>query len=283
MPDKESDSHRNYHASSLTLQPIRLKKNCSQLSRQVEFIEIRRSSRLMSTGGRLEKAKASPTHPESPLQRRRKERSTKCNRRDPNSSGTRTASQITSKRTEQKKRSFFLNDKLAWRSKGIAPIITKRRKNRAFSTPHFSLKNEGASHSGGGRKRTEIGRAGGRASGQRRHRPAGGERGSRVRTRGWREICRERRRGSPPSRRALRFSLPSWFGRRGRGRGGGGGRREEEGEGELWRSPSRLRLLVWPRQLGLVEAWAPSRPLNCPCPHGRKYYCGFRTWDLDEK
>jgi len=58
-----------------------------------------------------------------------------------------------------------LNDKLAWRSKGIAPIITKRRKNRAFSTPHFSLKNEGASHSGGGRKRTEIGAAHGGGSG----------------------------------------------------------------------------------------------------------------------
>ena len=143
----------------------------------------------------------------------------------------------------KKKRSFFLNDKLAWRSKGIAPIITKRRKNRAFSTPHFSLKNEGASHSGGGRKRTEIGAAhgGGRASG------GGGGTGRRAASA---DLASESGAGARSAARGGEAPLPlgARFGshcRLGgeRGRGGEGGRREEE-ERERERESSGARRLV---------------------------------------
>lgn len=102
----------------------------------------------------------------------------------------------------------------------------------------------------------------------------GGERGSRVKIRAWREICRVRRRGSARLPLALSVSacaphslLVSFLGRR---VGGAGGRTRSGEEEELCRCPSRLA--IW--QLGHWEggglaAWVGSAPPNCPGPHGR--------------
>lgn len=155
MPDKESDSHRISHISSLTLQPIRHpKKKCSQLSRQVEFIEIRRSSRLRSTGGRLEKAKASGrihAHPPG-IQLHRRTESTKCNRSPVIPIPAQHGVPDKSHRNEREQRNVFFsssNDKLAGRSTGDRDHNNEnKKKTEIFFTLHSNLNNEGASNSG---------------------------------------------------------------------------------------------------------------------------------------